>query len=75
MSGVERDEFKRVEDVVRETETHVVRLQEQVSTMKTTIDTLVTKSEFAPVKLIAYGVATAVGTTVMGAVLSLVIKS
>jgi len=74
MSDVDRDEFLRVADTVRETEGHVIRLQEQVSGMQKVIENLVTKAEFAPVKMIAYGVATAVGSTVLGAVLTLVIK-
>lgn len=70
---IERDEFLEVERAVRATDLNVVRLQEQVASMQRAIAELVTKAEFAPVKLIAYGLATAVGSSVIMAILAKVI--
>lgn len=70
---IERDEFRDLEDAVNKTDINVVRLQEQVSNMTRTISDLVTRAEFAPVKMIAYGLATAVGSSVMMAILAKVI--
>lgn len=70
---IERDEFRDLEDAVRKSDLNVVRLQEQVSQMQRTITELITRAEFAPVKMIAYGLATAVGSTVLMAILAKVI--
>jgi hypothetical protein len=51
----------------------VVRLTEQVRTLREAVTMLVTKAEFAPVKLIAYGLATAVMSSVIMAILAKVI--
>lgn len=73
MSEINRDEFRDLEGAVRTTDTNVVRLQEQVASMQRTISDLVTRAEFAPVKMIAYGLATAVGSSVIMAILAKVI--
>lgn len=52
---------------------NVVRLQEQVSTLQNTVKDLVTRAEFTPVKMIAYGLATACLSSVMMAVLAKVV--
>jgi hypothetical protein len=61
---------RRLEEVVRETEMEVVRLQEQMAAMQKTIELLVTKAEFAPIKMIVYGLMSAVGASVLGTVMS-----
>lgn len=71
--SVDREEFRQLDATVRETDSNVIRLQEQVAGMQRTINDLVTRAEFAPVKLIAYGLATAVGSSVIFAILSKVI--
>lgn len=70
---VERDEFRELEKVVDATSSNVVRLQEQVAALQKTVAELVTKAEFYPVRLIAYGLATAVMSSVIMAVLAKVI--
>jgi uncharacterized protein YhaN len=70
---IERDEFRELEKVVDATDRNVIRLQEQVTSMQRQIVELVSKAEFAPVKLIAYGLATAVGSSVIMAILAKVI--
>lgn len=71
--SIERDEFRDLEGAVRDNNTNTVRLQEQVAAMQRTISELVTRAEFAPVKMIAYGLATAVGSSVIMAILAKVI--
>jgi len=51
-------------------ENKVESLQQTVSTMKQNIEELVTRHEFAPVKLIVYGLAGSVFAGFIGAVLS-----
>lgn len=51
----------------------IVRLQEQVASLQRAVETLVTKAEFTPVKMIAYGLATAVMSSVIMAILAKVI--
>ncbi|WP_443698635.1 hypothetical protein [Pseudomonas sp.] len=70
---IERDEFRELEKVVDATDRNVIRLQEQVTSLQQKIVELVSKAEFAPVKLIAYGLATAVGSSVIMAILAKVI--
>lgn len=70
---IEREEFRDLEKVVETTDRNVIRLQEQVASMQRKIDDLVSRAEFAPVKLIAYGLATAVGSSVIMAILAKVI--
>uniref|UniRef100_A0AAU6W1P4 Uncharacterized protein n=1 Tax=Pseudomonas phage Touem01 TaxID=3138548 RepID=A0AAU6W1P4_9VIRU len=70
---IDRQEFKDLEGVVQATDRNVIRLQEQVSSMQRQIVELVSRAEFAPVKLIAYGLATAVGSSVIMAIIAKVI--
>lgn len=70
---IESIEFRELEKMVDLTGLNVVRLQEQVANLQKTVADLVTKAEFAPVKLIAYGLATAVMSSVMMAILAKVI--
>lgn len=60
-------------DELRELDKNVIRLQEQVKSLQATVEELVTKAEFTPVKLIAYGLATAVMSSVIMALLAKVI--
>lgn len=55
------------------TNENIVRLQEQVKALERMVSELVSKTEFAPVKLIAYGLATAVLSSVIMAVLAKVL--
>ncbi|WNL63617.1 hypothetical protein ST4_059 [Aeromonas phage ST4] len=48
-------------------------MQEQVKTLQETIKDLITRAEFTPVKMIAYGLATAVMSSVMMAILAKVV--
>lgn len=58
---------------ITELNMNVVRLQEKVSTLESLVKERITREEFTPVKLIAYGLATAVLSSVMMAVLAKVI--
>ncbi len=58
---------------ITELNLNIVRLQEKVSTLENQVKALITRDEFAPVKLIAYGLATAVLSSVIMAVLAKVI--
>lgn len=60
-------------EVVRKLNENVIRLQEQVSTLQNTVKDLVTRAEFTPVKMIAYGLATAVMSSVIMAILAKVV--
>lgn len=71
--SIEREEFRDLEKVVETTDRNVIRLQEQVASMQRQLVDLVSRAEFAPVKLIAYGLATAVGSSVIMAILAKVI--
>ncbi|EAO1133533.1 hypothetical protein EX011_21450 [Salmonella enterica] len=62
-----------MDNEIRRLSESVVRLQEKVSTLETTIKQLVSHAEFTPVKMIAYGLATAVLSSVMMAVLAKVL--
>jgi hypothetical protein len=73
MNPVDRDEFRELEIAVQHADGNVLRLQEQVKAMQKTVEDLVSRAEFAPVKLIAYGLATAVGSSVIFAILAKVI--
>lgn len=57
----------------RALEVNVATLTEKVSNLEKLVMTLVSKAEFAPVKLIAYGLATAVLSSVLMAILATVI--
>lgn len=58
---------------IRELSNHVVRLQEQVATLQAAVKDLVTRVEFTPVKLIAYGLAGTILSSVLMAILSKVL--
>ena len=58
---------------IRELSNNVVRLQEQVATLQTSVKDLVTRVEFTPVKLIAYGLAGTILSSVLMAILSKVL--
>lgn len=58
---------------IRELSNHVVRLQEQVATLQVAVKDLVTRVEFTPVKLIAYGLAGTILSSVLMAILSKVL--
>lgn len=52
---------------------NVVRLQEQVATLQATVKDLVTRVEFTPVKIIAYGLAGTILSSVLMAIMSKVL--
>lgn len=58
---------------ITELNLNVVRLQEKVSTLEQGVKDRISRDEFTPVKLIAYGLATAVLSSVIMAVLAKVI--
>lgn len=58
-----------LEQEVHKIDKNVAVIQEQISAMEETLNKLVTRDEFVPVKLIAYGLATAVLTSVLMAIL------
>lgn len=58
---------------LRKLSENVIRMQEQIKTLQETIKDLVTRAEFTPVKMIAYGLATAVMSSVMMAILAKVV--
>lgn len=70
---IERGEFRELERKVDDTASHVIRLQEQVATMQKTLETLVSKAEFIPVKMISYGLAGTVLSSALMAVLAKVL--
>lgn len=70
---VEREEFHALDKKVDDLTASNIRLQEQVASLQRAVLELVSKAEFAPVKLIAYGLATAVMSSVIMAVLAKVI--
>lgn len=57
----------------RDLDNNVVLLKEKVEQLEKLVEKLVTKTEFAPVKLIAYGLATAVMSSVMMAIMAKVL--
>lgn len=63
------------EDIRKITELNLnmVRLQEKVATLEGVMKERITRDEFTPVKMIAYGLATAVLSSVIMAVLAKVI--
>ncbi len=70
---IDRSEFRDLERDVKTGNDSVIKLQEQVANLQKAVAELVTKAEFAPVRLIAYGLATAVMSSVMMAILAKVI--
>lgn len=67
--ALDSDDIKKITEL----NLNVVRLQEKVSTLENLVKEKITREEFTPVKLIAYGLATAVLSSVMMAVLAKVI--
>lgn len=67
--ALDSDDSKKINDL----NIQLVRLQEKVSVLETNVKLLVNRDEFTPVKLIAYGLATAVLSSVIMAVLAKVI--
>lgn len=51
----------------------VIRLQEKVSTLELVVRDLVTKAEFTPVKLVVYGLAGTVLSSVLMALIATVV--
>lgn len=60
-------------DEVRKINENVIRLQEQVAVLQNTVKDLVTRVEFTPVKVITFGLAGTILTSVLGALLAKVI--
>lgn len=58
---------------IRELSNDIVRLQEQVLGLQNTVKNLVTLVEFAPVKMIAYGLAGTILSSVLVAILAKVL--
>ena len=58
---------------IRELSNDIVRLQEQVLSLQNTVKNLVTLVEFAPVKMIAYGLAGTILSSVLVAILAKVL--
>ena len=52
---------------------NVIRLQEKVSTLELVVRDLVTKAEFTPVKLVVYGLAGTVLSSVLMALIATVV--
>jgi len=73
MPPIEREELAALWRARSEDSASIIRLQEQVKNQQGLIDTMVTKAEFGPVKLIAYGLATLSMSSVVLAVLAKVI--
>ena len=73
MDAVERDEIEHLDDSVVGLRLSVARLQVQVQALESSIKTFVTQQEFTPVKLIVYGLATAVMASVLTALMSKVL--
>ncbi|ENQ1546138.1 hypothetical protein ACEOHC_003950 [Salmonella enterica] len=60
------------EQITKLTE-NVIRLQEKVSTLENVVRDLVTKAEFTPVKLVVYGLAGTVLSSVLMALIATVV--
>jgi hypothetical protein len=67
------EDYSGLDKRVREIEIDIATLQEWMRSVNEQIKTFVTKSEFGPVRLIAYGLATAVMGSVVTAVIAKVI--
>jgi hypothetical protein len=70
---VERDEFRELSKKVSDQGPALARLEEQVKTLFNAQETFVTKAEFGPVKLIAFGLASLAMSSVLLAVLAKVV--
>ena len=73
MTDFNRDDLRELDRDVSNISTSVTRLQVQVQNLERLVEDLVTKAEFAPVKLIAYGLATGAMSAVVMAIISKVI--
>lgn len=73
MTDFNRDDLREMDREVSNIGTSVTRLQVQVQNLERLVEDLVTKAEFAPVKLIAYGLATGAMSAVVMAIISKVI--
>ena len=67
--ALDPEDSKKINDL----NIQLARLQEKLSTLETHVTLLVNRDEFTPVKLIAYGLACAVLSSVIMAVLAKVI--
>jgi hypothetical protein len=63
------EDYSGLDERVRNSEVDIATLKEWMRTVNKQIKTFVTKSEFGPVKMIAYGLA----ITVMGSVVTAVV--
>ncbi|WP_441280547.1 hypothetical protein [Tardiphaga sp. 862_B3_N1_1] len=70
---IERDEFRDLEKEVRESKDQTILLGAKVVHLENAVKELVSKAEFFPVKLIAYGLAAGALSAVVTAVVSNVI--
>lgn len=68
-----RENSSEFENYRRESDVNIALMRQAIEHMDKKIGILVTRDEFAPVKLIAYGLATAVLGSVMFALLSKVL--
>lgn len=59
---------------VSQVQMDVAVMKEQIMGLRDDVKTLITRPEFAPVKLITYGLASSVGAAVLAAVLALVVR-
>lgn len=73
MTDFNREQLRDLDRELASVGTSVTRLQVQVHNLEALVKDLVTKAEFAPVKLIAYGLATGAMSAVVMAIISKVI--
>lgn len=73
MNDVTKEDMRDLYRCVSRIDNAVARLEEQVKNMEKAIDDLVTRAEFTPVKLIAYGLAAGAMSAVVMAIISKVI--
>lgn len=73
MTDFNKDDLRELDREVSKIGTSVTRLQVQVQNLERLVEDLVTKAEFAPVKLIAYGLATGAMSAVVMAIISKVV--
>ena len=69
MMALDSDDLQKMNEL----NLNIVRLQEKVSTLEGLVKERITRDEFTPVKLLAYGLATSVLSAVVVAVLAQVI--
>lgn len=69
----ELDHIRAIENDVATLKQQQIDTQRQIESLVTSINTLVTRHEFTPVKMIAYGMATAVMSSVMMAIMAKVL--